>query len=103
MTTQASYGSWWRATNSTSLRLEDAVTAALDLRDFTQDDIDAVVRLYRDAINDALPEPVMLCGNEFYGPYNDPRPDIEAIVKGIDFWAIVEDYLSSGKVPSQNL
>lgn len=65
-------------------------------------DVLKIVADFRTAINEALPECVSLCENEFYGPYHqadrkfegypltgDGGLNISEIVEGIDFWEIV--------------
>ena len=123
MTTNCSYGSWNR-TAGYSLTLEQSVGDALN-GEYTDKQLDAVAAAYRDAINAALPDSVILCGDEFYGPYapdddefagyplcnsfgeslEDAPPwadpadyqslDIAAIVDSVDFCAIVEQVASA--------
>lgn len=99
MTTTTSYGSWVRATGSSAFTLDgevaDALLAGADSNDYTEDQITAVATAYRDAINEALPEGVSLCGNEFYGPAYQETPDLAEIVDSVDFWAIVETVLTA--------
>ena len=118
MTTNCSYGKWNPVVSKYSLTVEQGVEGALN-GEYTDEQIQAVSAAYRDAINAALPDSVSLCGDEFYGPYNtdddqfagfplcnlfgEPSPpppwadpkdtlklDINSIVDGVDFWAIVE-------------
>lgn len=76
----------------------DWVTRVIDTGAF-----DKMVRDYRDAIENALPPSVSLCGEEFIGPHRpeedewadypvneDGNLDIHAIVESIDLDAIVE-------------
>lgn len=96
MTTARSYGSWHRVAGHSgyALTLEgqvaDALLAGADYSDYSDEDIHRVANAYRDAINEALPEGYSLCGDEFFGPVTDDEIDLEALVDGIDFWAIVE-------------
>lgn len=96
MATTTSYGTWCNRIESLSLSVEN--TVADYLGDFVDDyDFDGVVAEYRGAINDALPDSVILSGNEFIGPYYDADQDfdgyptdeggfldLKAIVDGID-------------------
>ncbi|MCB1290778.1 MAG: hypothetical protein KDB45_04510 [Mycobacterium sp.] len=95
-----SYGSWYRNVGDSSGTVLGEVEDALD-GEFTDDEVAAIAEAYRDAINEALPGEVQLCGDEFYGPAyeldttgypvdEDGRLDIAAIVDSVDFWDIVE-------------
>ncbi|WP_018223843.1 hypothetical protein [Salinispora pacifica] len=89
------YGTWNRI-ESLSLSVEQSVADYLG--DFVDDyDFAAVVGDYRAAINGALPDSVVLSGDEFIGPYDaadrdfdgwpvdeDGRLDLKAIVDGVD-------------------
>lgn len=102
MTTTTTYGTWCNTIDSYSTSLEHSVVESLG--DYGTDehyDIEAIETEYREAINEALPAGVSLCGNEFYGPYYasdcdwtgypvgvDDDLDLKAIVDGVDFWAI---------------
>lgn len=100
MTTTTEYGSWVKAGDGT-LSVEDSIAIALG--DFGADyDLPTLAAAYRQAINDALPPSVSLCGDVFYGPCHkadqdfegyplteDGALDIAAIVGSVDFWAIV--------------
>lgn len=104
MTTTTSYGTWNNRVEPHALTLEQSVFEALG--DFADDyDLDALTAAYRDAINEALPAGVSLCGDEFIGPYEsqdwesagypvdeDNRLDIGAIVEGVDFWKLAESF-----------
>lgn len=104
MTTTTSYGTWNNRVEPHALTLEQSVFEALG--DFADDyDLDALTAAYRDAINEALPAGVSLCGNEFIGPHASQdwsrlgypadeynRLDIGAIVRGIDFQAIAAEH-----------
>lgn len=96
----SSYGSWNRNVSDHSATLLGQVEDALN-GEFTDDEVAAIAQAYRDAINDALPAGVSLCGDEFYGPAveldtagypvdEDGRLDIAAIIDSVDFWGIVE-------------
>ncbi|WP_399559238.1 hypothetical protein OH809_45530 (plasmid) [Streptomyces sp. NBC_00873] len=90
----------WNDVETYSTRITDTVAAALG--DHASDyDLDALVNAYRDAINEALPDSVILAGNEFYSPHHvedkdfadyptddDGRLDVKAVVEGVDFWKI---------------
>lgn len=104
MTTTISYGTWNNRVQEYELTVEQSVYVALG--DFAEDyDLDGLTAAYRDAINDALPGGVALCGDEFIGPYyhedadftgypldEDGRLDIKAIVDGVDFWILAEQF-----------
>lgn len=94
MTVTTSYGSWVRHGDPNNLTVEATVSEALT--DYPGIDIEAVTKAYRRAINRALPDSIILSGNEFYGPawdtsYGRRGPDIYGIIATVDFWAIVED------------
>jgi hypothetical protein len=112
MTTMCSYGTWHNWMPSEGISPDQCVSEAIG-NDFDEDVIDAVTKDWKDAINAALPPEVSLCGDQFYGPYDDHDPhwtgypvcttekwdaegepleslDIAAIVESVDFWAIVE-------------
>ena len=95
-----SYGTWTSRVDPYSLSVEQTVREALgDYAD--QYDVDAIAADYRQAINQALPEGVSLCGDEFIGPYHsddatwgpeletEGRLNIRVIVESVDFWGIV--------------
>lgn len=98
--TTTSYGTWNNRVDPHALTVEQTVCEAL-VGYADEYDIDAIAADYRAAINEALPEGVALAGDEFVGPYydrdatwgpeleKDGRLDIESIVDGVDFWAIV--------------
>lgn len=68
--------------------VEETVTLLLgDYADWAN--IPAVAADYRAAINAALPDGVVLDGNEFHGPAGAAL-DIQATVDGVDFWAIAK-------------
>lgn len=92
MPTTTSYGNWTKI-EWTSVSVEDTVASALG--DFVDDyDLDGLVSEYRNAINDALPDGVSLCGNEFIGPAYGKDCDFDGypLTKGgeLDLKAIVE-------------
>lgn len=107
MTTTTYYGTWNDRVEPHSANFSTSVYTALG--DFADDyDIDAIEADYRAAINDALPDGVSLCGDEFIGPAHDAdcdfdgyptdeygRLDIKAIVESVDFWAIVAKHDTS--------
>lgn len=115
MVTNTSYGSWHKAAGSSSLTLKgdvrDALLAGVDFNDYSDEQIGVVADAYRAAINEALPDTVSLCGDEFYGPYigwgrsdhfsgypmtEDDHLDIAGVVQGVDFWGVVEKIFGGG-------
>lgn len=108
MTVTTSYGTWTNNVEAFSASVEDTITSALG--DYAHEyNIDALAAEYRQLINNALPESVSLCGDEFIGPYyaadcdftgypTDEKGslDIKAIVMEVDgdghgnFWALAE-------------
>jgi hypothetical protein len=101
MTTTTTYGTWNNRVDTYSADFETYVMDAFGSEGADGFDFDAIVADYRDAINDALPASVSLCGSEFVGPYyeadydfdgyptdDDGRLDIKAIVESVDFWEI---------------
>lgn len=97
MATTMSYGNWNNRAKR-GLDLEWDVRAALGE---DAENVEAIIKAYREAINDALPPGVSLHGNEFYGPAyaedcnengypldEDGSLDIKAIVDSVDFWAV---------------
>ena len=99
--TNVQYGSWNRSTSgphsgfTVDGEVADALLAGADVNNYTDEQIAAVALAYRAAINTALPEGVYLSGDEFFGPDDAERPDLEAIVDSVDFWAIVESTLGN--------
>jgi hypothetical protein len=101
--TMRHYGTWNNTIDNYRLTVEQCVGDSLD--GWPGIDADKVTAAYRASINNALPDRVSLQGDEFYGPaYPDEDEwqgyplddegelDIAAIVAGIDFWAIVEQF-----------
>jgi hypothetical protein len=99
MTTTTSYGSFHNHAESPSV--EQYVDEAFGSEGPDGFNTAGIVSEFRNAINDALPPSVSLCGNEFYGPYyaadkdfdgyqltEDGDLDITGIIEDIDFWAI---------------
>lgn len=98
-----SYGTWSNRAVRYSLTVEQTVGDALN-GEYTDEQVVAVTRAYRDAINAALPDSVSLNGDDFYGnAYEDDCADqadfphdehglldIAAIVETVDLGAIVE-------------
>jgi hypothetical protein len=105
MTTTTSYGTWNDRVEPHSANFSTSVYEALG--DFADDyDTDAIEADYRNAINEALPDGVSLCGDEFIGPAYDAdfdgyptdeygRLDIRTIVESVDFWEIVSKHDTS--------
>lgn len=102
MTTTTSYGTWTTRVEQYAADFETSIMDAFGSEGTEGFDFDAIVSDYRDAINEALPNGVSLCGSEFIGPYEsedwaaagypvdeDNRLDIKAIVESVDFWEIV--------------
>lgn len=100
MTTNTSYGSWGSRVRHMLSTVEACVEQALSEWSMADEAAAAITADYRAAINAALPDGVQLCGEEFYGPAGDINLDgypvtedgaldLDAIVQGIDFWAIV--------------
>lgn len=101
MATTTSYGTWNNHGDRSNVTVEATVTDCI--AEYLDDyDFDAIVAEYREAINDALPNGVAICGDEFIGPYyeadcdfddyqldEDGQLDIKAIIAGIDVWKII--------------
>lgn len=110
MTTTRDYGTWNNHGDRYNLSVEASIGDAInggdaDWRERMESSgaLDRIADDYRDAINDALPRGVALCGNDFYGPaYSedcdwDGYPvtdtgglDIREIVEGVDLGEIIE-------------
>lgn len=94
-----SYGTWTNHVDKFA-SFHDGIVAAIG-EHVTPEVLEKVEEEYRDAIIAALPDGVLLCGDEFIGPANPPtwgddvpvdedgRLDLESIVTGVDFWEIV--------------
>jgi hypothetical protein len=107
MPTTTTYGTWNTKGDSMTLTVEQSIADYLG--EFAKDfDVEAIVEDYREAIDEALPPSVSLCGNEFIGPYyatdcdfgDAPTTefgdlDLKAIVAEIDLWAIIAKHDSS--------
>ena len=103
MPTTTSYGSWSSRAVRYSLTVEQTVGDALN-GEYTDEQVAAVTRAYRGAVNAALPDSVSLNGDEFYGNAHDAdcadqadfpqdehgRLDIAAIVETVDLGALAE-------------
>ncbi|MDI3315891.1 MAG: hypothetical protein QJR12_16925 [Mycobacterium sp.] len=94
MTVTTEYGTWSNFAGLGCDRLEDSVAEFLN--EFVGCyDFDGLVAAYREAINDALPEGVALCGNIFYGPYPrdyDAIEQIPEVIESIDLGRLAEKY-----------
>jgi hypothetical protein len=90
MGTTTDYGSWVNHVDQYAPTVEQTVEAAFGTEGPEGFDIDAIVRDYRAAINQALPAGVSLAGDEFIGPWPCVDVDITACVESVDLWAIVE-------------
>jgi hypothetical protein len=92
-TTTTSYGTWVNHGDG-EIDLDTNVTVALG--DHVDDfDVEGLIDAYRAAINDNLPDGIVLAGSDFYGPY--PRPDeaeaiISAAIDAVDFWALADRF-----------
>lgn len=77
------YGTWGEHGGGDYVTVEETVGSAMD--GATEEEVAEAAAEYRARINDALPEGVVLAGQNFYGPYpRDPEVDIAAIVRGVD-------------------
>lgn len=105
MTTTTDFGTWNNHGDSSELTLEATVLMAINGGDSewrermeTSGALEKIAAEYRAAINEALPEGVSLCGDQFYGPYYDEdrawdgELDISEIIGGIDLFALVSKY-----------
>jgi hypothetical protein len=93
MTTTTSYGTWNNRVDSYSLTVEQSVVEAFGAEGPAGYDLDAIISGYRTAINNALPEGIVLAGDEFYGPHPiDVDVDLKEIIEAIDLWAIIEQH-----------
>lgn len=111
MPTTAAYAHWTNIVDSTASTVEQTVAKFLAASDpdwaaelEESGALEDIVQEYRDAINAALPAGITLAGSEFIGPVDcdpaewdgdypitaDGRPDIAAIVAGVDLGEIVE-------------
>ena len=102
-----SYGTWCSRVDPYALTVEQSVVEILD--DFSDEyDVEGLADAWRQAINEALPPGVSLCGDEFIGPAS-PEPnqfdgyphdeysvDIKSIVDSVDFWEIAARYEIAG-------
>lgn len=95
MTTTTSYGTWTNRVQTYENAPEDGLNAYLGDNDPDEYDMAGIHAAYRQAIEDALPADVSLCGNEFIGPaYPEPGefddyPSDES--GGLDIGAIIEE------------
>lgn len=105
MVTTTSYGTWNNHGDKYNTSVEASVTDAInggdaDWRERVDSTgaFDSIVADYRQAINDALPDSVSLCGDEFIGPYYDDdcgwegELNISELIEEIDLFAIVEKH-----------
>ena len=103
MTTTTSYGTWCNHGDRYNVSVEATVTDYIgggdrEWRERVESSgaFDKMVSDYRDAVNEALPASVSLCGDEFYGPYYeadhdwDGELDIAGLIEDIDLGEIVE-------------
>lgn len=112
MTTTTSYGTWCNRVNTYSLNPDFDIVDYIgggdsDWRELIEESgaLDRMIAAYRNAIEEALPPGISLCGDEFIGPaYPDDDEfdgyptddfgnlDFKAMVEDIDVQAIVEYY-----------
>jgi hypothetical protein len=105
MVTTTDYGTWNNHGDRTNTTVAATIADAINGGDAEwrerMDESGALDRIesdYRQAINDALPASVSLCGSEFYGPYYqddrdwDGELDIAETINGINLFAIVETH-----------
>jgi len=98
MTTTTRYGTWTTLVNDYETAPEEGLNGYLGDASPDEYDMAGIYAAYRQAIKDALPGGVSLCGSEFIGPaYPEPgefddyptdedgRLDIGAIVEDLDF------------------
>jgi prevent-host-death family protein len=80
------YGSWHRP----GLELTPESYVAGVLGEYADDyDVDALVAEFVAAVNDELPDGVVVRGDEVVGPVHDrPEVDLVEAVEAVDFWAI---------------
>jgi hypothetical protein len=114
---RTSYGTWANTIDALSPSVEYTLVMLIELADDEHDPrVIAAAEEYRAAVNKALPDCIVLRGNEFFGPYTPddaeraemsahPRTetgdlDLYAVIADVDVWAIVErhvpDRVSSG-------
>lgn len=116
MTPTTEYGTWNNYGDKGNETVEASIIDAINggeadwcERVETTGALGRMAAAYRSAINDALPEGVVLFGNEFIGPYapaagqfdgypadEDGDLDIHAIVEGIDLASIIEQHDPDG-------
>lgn len=103
-----SYGLWGaRIEYADGLTFDETVSQALSDGHCGKTDTAGITAAYRAAVNAALPDSVNLVGDEFFGPAgyklidfeadgypvdDDGALDIDAIVRTVDFYAIVEQF-----------
>jgi len=101
--TTTDYGSWYNHAGAPTV--ESYVADACDGGDAEWAEqmektgaFDRIADDFRTAVNEALPDRVALCGDEFIGPAYDEDCtwdgdlDIAEIINDVDFWAIVEKH-----------
>lgn len=93
-----SYGTWCNRINDLETSPEGGLNDYLGGQDPDEYDMDSIHAAYRQAIDDALPPSISLCGDEFIGPAypegdefdgypkdEDGALDLKAIIEGLDF------------------
>jgi hypothetical protein len=85
-----SYGTWREQDPDRAATVEESVVALLG--DYVLgSNIPAIAAAYRAAVNNALPNGVVLAWNEFLGAPGVTF-DLRAAVARVDFWAIAKRY-----------
>lgn len=103
MVTTTGYGTWNNHGDRSNLTVEATIADFINGGDDdwrerieTSGAFEKMAADYRAEINEALPDGVSLCGNEFIGPYYaadcdwDGDLDISGIIGSVDLGAIVE-------------
>lgn len=123
MTTTTSYGTWNNHGDQCNVTVGASIADAISGGDAdwrermgSSGALDRIEADYRAAIDEALPDGVQLCGEEFYGPYDtdqaieqqmaafeDDEDPIRSVIEGVDLQAIIEahdvDAVPAGDVP----
>lgn len=94
MTTNTSYGTWCNRVNTYETSPKDGIYAFLNGNDPDEYDMDSIVETYLQAIGEALPPGVSLCGDEFIGPAHPEADEFDGYpmtpYEDLDFAAIIE-------------
>jgi len=81
---------YWIAADPHASSVEGTVSSVLGSYASEYDE-DAIAEDIRAAVNDALPEGVVLCGNSFIGEY-DVEVDFAGLLESIDIWEIASKH-----------